>query len=64
MARVMAMPISSRRYLFSYEHVVKYSGFADKVADSHKLRGINSKYLTTANSGGVYSGDIVFQKQA
>ncbi|HUU39641.1 MAG TPA: hypothetical protein VMW42_01735 [Desulfatiglandales bacterium] len=58
------MPISSRRYLFTYGHVVKYLGFADKVADPHKLRGINSKYLTTANPGGVYPGDIVFQKQS
>ncbi|HUU40918.1 MAG TPA: hypothetical protein VMW42_08260 [Desulfatiglandales bacterium] len=58
------MPISSRRYLFNYEHVVKYLAFADKVVDSHKPREVNPKYLTTANSGGVYSGDIVFQKQA
>ncbi|HUU41239.1 MAG TPA: hypothetical protein VMW42_09870 [Desulfatiglandales bacterium] len=58
------MPISSRRYLFDCEHVVKYSGFADKVADSHELSGVNPKYLTTAESGGIYSGDIIFQKQA
>jgi len=25
-----AMPISSRRYLFSWEHMIKYLGFADK----------------------------------
>ncbi|HUU41714.1 MAG TPA: hypothetical protein VMW42_12315 [Desulfatiglandales bacterium] len=44
------MPISSRRYLFAYEHVVKYLVFADKGADSRKLRGVNPKYLTTAES--------------
>jgi len=58
------MPISSRRYLFHYEHVVKYLGFADKCKDSYGLSEINPKYLTYAESGGMYSGDIVFQKQA
>ncbi|HUU40150.1 MAG TPA: hypothetical protein VMW42_04340 [Desulfatiglandales bacterium] len=58
------MPISSRRYLFDCEHVVKYSGFADKGLDSYRLSGINPKYLTTAESRGIFSGDIVFQKQA
>ena len=58
------MPISSRRYLFSWEHVVKYSGFADKCKDSYGLSEVNPKYLTTTESCGRYSGDIVFQKQA
>ncbi|HUU41971.1 MAG TPA: hypothetical protein VMW42_13630 [Desulfatiglandales bacterium] len=58
------MPISSRRYLFVCEHVVKYSGFADKCKDSYGLGKVNTKYLPYANSGGVYLGDIVFQKQA
>jgi hypothetical protein len=42
------MPISSRRYLSAYEHVVKYLVFARKGADPYGLRGINTKYLTTA----------------
>ncbi|HUU41117.1 MAG TPA: hypothetical protein VMW42_09260 [Desulfatiglandales bacterium] len=58
------MPISSRRYLFSWEHVVKYLEFAEKGLDSYGLSGVNLKYLTTSKSGGAYSGDIVFQKQA
>ena len=58
------MPISSRQYLLIYEYVVKYLGFAGKCADSYGLSGINPKYLTTANSSGVYSRDSVFQKQA
>ncbi|HUU40210.1 MAG TPA: hypothetical protein VMW42_04655 [Desulfatiglandales bacterium] len=58
------MPISLRRYLFSYEHVVKYLGFADKCKDSYGLSGVNPKYLTTTESGGMFLGDIVFQKQA
>ncbi|HUU39803.1 MAG TPA: hypothetical protein VMW42_02565 [Desulfatiglandales bacterium] len=48
------MLISSRRYLFAYEHVVKYLVFADKGADSHKLRGVNPKYLTNAESCGIF----------
>jgi len=47
------MPISSRRYLLAYEHVTKYLGFAEKNADSHKLRGVNPKYLITTESGGI-----------
>jgi hypothetical protein len=43
-----AIPISSRRYLLAYEHVVKYLGFAREDANSYKPRGINTKYLTTA----------------
>ncbi len=39
------MPISSRRYLSAYEHVVKYLGFAEKSANSHKLRGVNPNIL-------------------
>ncbi|HUU41119.1 MAG TPA: hypothetical protein VMW42_09270 [Desulfatiglandales bacterium] len=58
------MPISSRRYLFSWEHVVKYSGFAHKCKDSHKLSKVNPKYLTYTESRRTYPGDIVFQKQA
>jgi len=58
------MPISSRRYLLIYEHVVKYLGFADKCKDSYGLSGVNPKYLTTTESCGMYSGDIVCQKQA
>ncbi|HUU41564.1 MAG TPA: hypothetical protein VMW42_11540 [Desulfatiglandales bacterium] len=58
------MPISSRRYLFDCEHVVKYLGFAKIGLDSYGLSGVNPKYLTTTESGGRYSGDIVFQKQA
>ena len=58
------MPISSRRYLLIYEHVVKYLEFADKGLDSYGLSGINPKYLTTTESCRIYSGDIVFQKQA
>ncbi|HUU39306.1 MAG TPA: hypothetical protein VMW42_00045 [Desulfatiglandales bacterium] len=59
-----AMPISSRRYLFACEHVVKYLGFADNGLDSYGFSGINPKYLTTIESCRMYSGDIVFQKQA
>jgi len=44
--------------------VVKYLGFADKGLNSYELSGINPKYLTYAESGGIFSGDIVFQKQA
>jgi len=58
------MPISSRRYLFTYDEVVKYLGFAKIGVDSYGLSGINPKYLTYTESGGMYSGDIVFQKQA
>ncbi|HUU41474.1 MAG TPA: hypothetical protein VMW42_11085 [Desulfatiglandales bacterium] len=58
------MPISSRRYLFSWEHVVKYLGFAHKCKDSYGLSKVNPKYLTTTESGEMYPGDIVFQKQA
>ncbi|HUU41033.1 MAG TPA: hypothetical protein VMW42_08840 [Desulfatiglandales bacterium] len=58
------MPISSRRYLFSWEHVVKYLEFAEKGLDSYGLSEVNPKYLTTAESGRSYSEDIVFQKQA
>jgi hypothetical protein len=47
------MPISSRRYLSSYEHVVKYLGFEDKGADFYELRGVNPKYLTTAELIGI-----------
>ncbi|HUU40137.1 MAG TPA: hypothetical protein VMW42_04275 [Desulfatiglandales bacterium] len=47
------MPISSRRYLFDYEHVVKYLGFTEIGLDSHGLSGINPKYLTTSKSGGI-----------
>ncbi|HUU41614.1 MAG TPA: hypothetical protein VMW42_11790 [Desulfatiglandales bacterium] len=47
------MPISSRRYLFTYECVVKHSGFSDKVADSYGLSGINPKYLTYTGSCGI-----------
>ncbi|HUU41192.1 MAG TPA: hypothetical protein VMW42_09635 [Desulfatiglandales bacterium] len=32
--------------------------------DSYGLSGINPKYFTTADSCGMFSGDIVFQKQA
>ncbi|HUU40243.1 MAG TPA: hypothetical protein VMW42_04825 [Desulfatiglandales bacterium] len=39
-------------------------GFTDKGLDSYGPSGINPKYLTTAESGGMFSGDIVFQKQA
>ena len=49
------MTISSRRYLSIYEHVIKYSGFAGKVADSYGLMGVNPKYLITAESGGISS---------
>ncbi len=45
------MPISSRRYLFVYEHVVKYLVFAWKGADFYGLMGINTKYFTTKESG-------------
>jgi len=48
------MPISSRRYLFASEHVVKYLEFAGKDANSYKLRGINPKYLTTAEFIGIF----------
>ncbi|HUU40462.1 MAG TPA: hypothetical protein VMW42_05960 [Desulfatiglandales bacterium] len=41
------MPIFSRRYLFTYDEVVKYLGFAEKGLDSYGLSGINPKYLTT-----------------
>ena len=58
------MPISLRRYLSAYEHVVKYLGFAHKCKDSHGLSEVNPKYLTTAEPEGTYPGDIVFQKQA
>jgi len=58
------MPISSRRYLFDCEHVVKYLGFAEIGLDSCGLSGINPKYSTYAESGRMYSEDIVFQKQA
>ncbi|HUU40249.1 MAG TPA: hypothetical protein VMW42_04855 [Desulfatiglandales bacterium] len=58
------MPISSRRYLLIYEHVVKYLGFAHKGLDSYGLSRINPKYLTTTESCKMYSGDIVFQKQS
>jgi len=47
------MPISSRRYLLAYEHVVKYLEFAGKGADSYELRGINTKYLTTTEPSGI-----------
>jgi hypothetical protein len=47
------MTISSRRYLSVYEHVIKYSGFAGKVADSYGLMGINPEYLITEESGGI-----------
>jgi hypothetical protein len=47
------MPISSRRYLSAYEHVIKYLGFAGKGADFHKLRGVNPKYLITAEFIGI-----------
>ena len=43
------MPISSRRYLSVYEHVVKYLVFAWKDANSYGLIGINTKYLTLQN---------------
>ncbi|HUU41708.1 MAG TPA: hypothetical protein VMW42_12285 [Desulfatiglandales bacterium] len=58
------IPISSRRYLFSWEHVVKYLEFAEKGLDSYGLGKVNPKYLPTTESCGRYSGDIVFQKQA
>ena len=47
------MPISSRRYLSAYEYVIKYLRFAEKNADSHKLRRVNPKYLTTAEPSGI-----------
>ncbi|HUU39471.1 MAG TPA: hypothetical protein VMW42_00875 [Desulfatiglandales bacterium] len=47
------MPISSRRYLFNYKHVVKYLGFAEKGLDSYVLSGINPKYLNYTESGGI-----------
>ncbi|HUU40764.1 MAG TPA: hypothetical protein VMW42_07480 [Desulfatiglandales bacterium] len=58
------MPIFSRRYLFTYDEVVKYPGFAEKGLDSYGLSRINPKYLTYTESCGMYSEDIVFQKQA
>ncbi len=48
-----AMPISSRRYLFVYENMVKYLMFAEKNADSYGLSGINTKYFTTTESIGI-----------
>ncbi|HUU41082.1 MAG TPA: hypothetical protein VMW42_09085 [Desulfatiglandales bacterium] len=48
-----AMPISSRRYLFTYEHVVKYFWFAERREDFHEFSGINPKYLTTTESIGI-----------
>jgi len=47
------MTISSRRYLSAYEHVVKYLEFVKKREDSHKFIGVNPKYLTTTESGGI-----------
>ncbi|HUU41406.1 MAG TPA: hypothetical protein VMW42_10740 [Desulfatiglandales bacterium] len=58
------MPISSRRYLFTYDEKVKYLGFTEKGLDSYGLSGINPKYLTYTESCGMYSEDIVFQKQS
>jgi len=58
------MPISSRRYLFTYDEKVKYLGFTHKGLDSYGLSGINPKHLIYTESGGMFSGDIVFQKQA
>ncbi|MBW2610538.1 MAG: hypothetical protein JRC68_09370 [Deltaproteobacteria bacterium] len=48
------MTISSRRYLLPFEEVVKYLGFAKSVADFKGLRGIKLKYLTTAESSGIF----------
>ncbi|HUU40846.1 MAG TPA: hypothetical protein VMW42_07895 [Desulfatiglandales bacterium] len=47
------MTIFSRRYLLAYEHVIKYLAFAEKIADSHELREINTKYLITAEFIGI-----------
>ncbi|HUU40111.1 MAG TPA: hypothetical protein VMW42_04140 [Desulfatiglandales bacterium] len=47
------MPISSRRYLFTYDEVVKYLGFAEKGLDSYGLSGINPKYSTYTESCGI-----------
>jgi hypothetical protein len=47
------MPVSSRRYLLPFEEVVKYLRFAQSKADFKKFRGINPKYLTTIDPGGI-----------
>ncbi|HUU39910.1 MAG TPA: hypothetical protein VMW42_03110 [Desulfatiglandales bacterium] len=47
------MPISSRRYLFHYEHVVKCLGFAREGLDSYGPGKLNPKYLTTAEYCGI-----------
>jgi hypothetical protein len=47
------MPISSRRYLSAYENMAKYLAFAGKDANSHKLKGINTKYLATTELSGI-----------
>ncbi|HUU41076.1 MAG TPA: hypothetical protein VMW42_09055 [Desulfatiglandales bacterium] len=47
------MPISSRRYLFTYDEKVKYLGFAQKGLDSYGLIRINPKYLTYTESCGI-----------
>ncbi|MBW2609370.1 MAG: hypothetical protein JRC68_03375 [Deltaproteobacteria bacterium] len=36
------------------EEVVKYLGFAKSVANSKGFRGIKPKYLTTAESSGIF----------
>ncbi|MEE9176567.1 MAG: hypothetical protein V3U19_10390, partial [Thermodesulfobacteriota bacterium] len=38
--------------------VVKYLGFNRAFADSKGLCGANPKYLTTAEHGGIFLGDI------
>ncbi|MBW2609351.1 MAG: hypothetical protein JRC68_03280 [Deltaproteobacteria bacterium] len=48
------MTISSRRYLLPFEEVAKYLGFAKSVADSKGFRGIKPKYLSTAESSGIF----------
>jgi hypothetical protein len=48
-----AMPLSSRRYLSVYEHVVKYLVFAEKNADPYGLSGINTKYFITKEFSGI-----------
>ena len=59
-----AIPISSRRYLFTYGSVGKYLGFAGKGADPYGLMGVNPNICPLQNPVGVYSEDIVFQKQS
>jgi len=49
-----AMAISSRRYLLPFEETVKYLGFTRSVADPMEFRGIKPKYLTAAESSGIF----------